>query len=140
MVSTPDESARVLILATGSLMNFHRTDFQGALLHILPDTCQVSCSKRLASYNHDVDGIELLFIDGSTVKCDVLIGADGYKSAVRRVMVEQRASLTSGVLASEMRSAADPLWTGINAYRAVIPVEKVRAEHPEHPVRLFASL
>ena len=121
-------------------MRFHRADFQSVLLHALPDTCQVLCSKRLVSYTSGHDGIDLLFLDGSTVKCDILIGADGYKSTVRHVMVEQRANLASKDLASEIRSAADPLWTGINAYRAVIPVEKVRAEHPEHPVRLFASL
>ena len=122
-------------------MRFHRADFQGVLLHALPDICQVLCSKRLVTYTTGHDGIDLLFLDGSTVKCDILIGADGYKSAVRHVMVEQRANLASSKdLASEIRSAADPLWTGINAYRAVIPAEKIRAEHPDHSVRLLAFL
>ena len=61
---------------------FHRADFQGVLLHALPDTCQVLCSKRVLSYTSGHDGVNLLFVDGSTVKCDILIGADGFQSAL----------------------------------------------------------
>lgn len=112
-------------------MGFHRADCLAALVAKLPSSCQVSFSKRLTSYSQDGSEIEIAFRDGSTAKCDILIGADGYKSVTRECMLQEKARTTSseeeGV---EILSGIDPVWSGDIAYRAVIPTEKIRTLAP----------
>lgn len=118
-------------------MFFHRADFQRVLLRRLPNSCKTHCSKRLRSYKQRLSGpIELLFEDGSTITCDVLIGADGLKSAVRRTFLSEKAE---GALLEKrwsevdnIKASVDPVWSGAIAYRAVIPTERLRARTPNH--------
>jgi salicylate hydroxylase len=118
-------------------MTFHRADFQSALLKNLPRSCRVTCSKRLRSYTQSPTGpIELVFEDGSTATCDVLIGADGLKSAVRRTMFTEKAQVAQSQKqwseAAECMASIEPLWSGTNAYRALIPAERLAARSPNH--------
>lgn len=123
------------LTVAGSPMMFYRADCQTALLNCLPPSCRVSLSKRLASYNHDGSRIELCFQDGSKAECDVLVGADGYKSAVRRCLLQERAKFASSEKeASEILSATEPLFSGAVAYRTTVPADKVRELCPEHSV------
>lgn len=84
-------------------------------------------NKRLASYV-DPEGtgspICLTFTDGSTATCDVLVGADGVKSAVRAKMLEDVASrMEDQAQAEKLREAIPPRFSGAITYRAIIPKE-----------------
>ncbi|KAG6852996.1 hypothetical protein C0991_007678 [Blastosporella zonata] len=120
-------------------MLFHRADFQRVLLRRLPKSCQTHCSKRLRSYSQRLSGaIEVVFEDGTTTTCDVLIGADGLKSAVRKSFLQEKASLARSqgrrAEAAKIESSVNPVWSGTNAYRALIPTEKLKQRSPGHKI------
>jgi len=123
----------------GNLMTFHRPDFQNALLRRLPPTYRIHCSKRLRSYTQRQGGpISLLFEDGTKAFCDVLVGADGLKSAVRRSLLNEKAQWAQSENrwseAADIAALIEPVWSGTNAYRAVIPADRLRARDPYHRV------
>jgi salicylate hydroxylase len=87
--------------------------------------------------------IELHFEDGLVTACDILIGADGIKSVVRRKMLAEQArhAMASGKAkeAEEILQLVEPHWTGIVAYRALVPTERLiryRDQHPEQKIRV----
>ncbi|KAG6844819.1 hypothetical protein H0H87_003386 [Tephrocybe sp. NHM501043] len=123
----------------GNLMLFHRADFQKVLLRRLPKSCKTHCSKRLRSYSQRLSGpIEVVFEDGSSTTCDVLIGADGLKSAVRKGVLREKADWARSEgrrgEASYHESLGDPVWSGTNAYRALIPTEALKRSFPDHKI------
>ncbi|KAG5634066.1 hypothetical protein H0H81_003564 [Sphagnurus paluster] len=127
-----------------TIRSFHRPDFQQALVGRLPASCRIHCSKRLQSYCQQPTGqIEIQFEDGSTTTCDVLIGADGIKSAVRRTFAHEKVTLArsqgKSTGAAEHEAFADPVWSGMVAYRALIPLEKLRLVAPDHPTLLTSA-
>ncbi|KAJ3993829.1 hypothetical protein F5050DRAFT_620234 [Lentinula boryana] len=127
------------LVTQGSLMLFHRADYQQTLLNHLPKRCRTHCSKRLRSYTQRQSGpIELSFEDGTIASCDVLVGADGVKSAVRAGVLGEKARWAKGEgrwkEAAEILQHVDPIWSGANAYRALIPAQKLQAIAPNHQV------
>ncbi|KAF7370090.1 Salicylate hydroxylase [Mycena sanguinolenta] len=127
------------LVTNGTLITLHRPDFQGVLLKRLPKSCRVNCSKRLRTYTQRESGLtELVFEDGSRTFCDVLVGADGLKSATRRALLTERANWMQArgrwQDAADIASCIDPVWCGTIAYRALIPAERLRAVAPGHPV------
>jgi salicylate hydroxylase len=120
----------------GDLMKIHRADFHGVLLAHLPKSCKTHHSKRLVSYTQPEpptnSPIILSFTDGTTSSCDVLIGADGVKSAVRGCMMREIAQTLSEGAAAAALSCIDPIWSGATAHRTLINAEKLRASHPNH--------
>jgi salicylate hydroxylase len=124
---------------TGHLMRFHRAHFHGVLLSHLPSTCTTHNAKRLKSYSQPTEcsknsPITLTFTDGSTATCDVLIGADGIKSAVRSSMFCELAESVESGEKEFVLSCINPIWSGVNAYRTLVSAEKLRAHHPDHPI------
>lgn len=120
-------------------MLFHRADYQQTLLNHLPKRCRTHCLKRLRSYAQRQSGpIELLFEDGTTASCDLLIGADGVKSAVRAGVLGEKAQWVRSEgrqeEALEILQHVEPVWSGTNAYRALIPVQKLKTIAPNHRV------
>jgi len=117
-------------------MMFHRADFQSALLRKLGDRYPLHTSKRLRSYQQSASEITLSFDDGTTATCNIVVGADGLHSAVRRSMLTEVAESYKKEGGEEDAKAAlegiEPLWTGTNAYRAVIPAETLSKDYPEH--------
>ena len=120
-------------------MTFHRSDFQNVLLRRLPPSYRIHCSKRLRSYTQRQGGpISLLFEDGTKASCDVLVGADGVKSAVRRSLLGEKVQWAQSENrwseAADIKTLIEPAWSGTNAYRALIPADRLRARDPYHRV------
>ena len=120
-------------------MSFHRAEFHGALLNRLPSSCGAFPAKRLESYTQQPgDAIMLRFQDGSTATCDILLGADGVKSAVRKTMLHEAASWAESqhqnADATELRDLSEPLFSGFFSYRALIPAERLSSISSQHRV------
>ena len=118
-------------------MSFHRAEFHGALLSRLPSSCSAFSSKRLESYTRQPgDAIVLYFQDGSNATCDILLGADGVKSAVRKTMLHEAASLAESQYrsaeAAELRNLSEPRASGFFCYRALIPAERLSSVSSQH--------
>ncbi|KAF8806839.1 FAD/NAD(P)-binding domain-containing protein [Phlegmacium glaucopus] len=127
------------LFTKGHLFAFHRAEFQAALLRKIPADYRIYCSKRLRSYEQRHEGpITLLFEDGTSTSCDVLVGADGLKSAVRRSLLEEKArraqSQNNWSEAADIRALIEPAWSGTNAYRALISADRLRSRQPNHRV------
>lgn len=89
-------------------LTIHRADLLAALTDMFPAD-RVSLGKRAESIVADAQGVELCFADGDQVRVAALIGADGIHSAVRTAMF----------------GPESPRFTGIVAYRAVVPAERL---------------
>ena len=89
-------------------LTIHRADLLAALADVFP-TENVQFGKRAEQVVQTGQGIELHFKDGSTHVTDLLIGADGIHSVVRKALFGDE----------------QPRFTGVVAYRAVVPVESV---------------
>ncbi len=89
----------------------HRADFHEILAakarSFKPDV--VNLNHTVTGFTENEDGVELTFANGKSAKGDILIGADGLKSVVRRQMFgDQKAT-----------------YTGDAAWRVVVPVERL---------------
>jgi salicylate hydroxylase len=118
-------------------MSFHRAEFHSALLNRLPSSCSAFPSKRLESYTQQPgDAIMLHFQDGSTATCDILLGADGVKSAVRKTILHEAASWAESQHrngdAAELRNMSEPHFSGFFCYRALIPTERLSSISSQH--------
>lgn len=94
-------------------LTIHRADLLAALADAF-DASRVQFGKRAESITdgEGEHGVQLRFTDGSEARgLDLLIGADGIHSVVR----------------SALFGAERPRFTGVVAFRAVVPTERVRA-------------
>ncbi|PCH34754.1 salicylate 1-monooxygenase [Wolfiporia cocos MD-104 SS10] len=128
---------------------FYRAEFQSVLAKHLPAGYNIYFSKRLTSYAEIESGkIRLEFKDKSSATCDVLVGCDGIKSAVRNAMFRHLAAIATAngddAAAADLTEKATPQWTGVLAYRGVFPAKalrEVRADHValERPLLSFGK-
>lgn len=72
--------------------------------------------RTVAGYAQDADGVTLRFTDGTVAKGDLLVGADGFRSAMRAQMLPEVQPVYSGYV----------VWRTL-AHEADLP-ERVRAE------------
>ncbi|KAI0364648.1 FAD/NAD-P-binding domain-containing protein [Pilatotrama ljubarskyi] len=114
-----------------ALFTFHRSDLQRLLAKHL-HAAKIHFSKRLSRYQLPQRGespIALRFRDGTSADCDLLIGSDGIKSAVRRTMYEsladEAARKSDLVEAQRLRKMADPVWSREVAYRGLAPATEL---------------
>lgn len=82
----------------------HRADLVSALLAAVPPEA-VRLGRRCVGLG---PGPSLRFADGTTAAADILIGADGLHSTVRR----------------ELAEPAAPRYSGLCAYRALVPADR----------------
>ncbi|KAL0579729.1 hypothetical protein V5O48_002293 [Marasmius crinis-equi] len=102
----------------GGSLNFHRKDIHQALLQQLPSFGKIHLNHRLEYCKETDRGVELKFLNGNMAECDLLIGADGVKSVVRRCVKGE--------------GHASPVYTGTVAFRGLVPREKLAKVHPGH--------
>jgi 2-polyprenyl-6-methoxyphenol hydroxylase-like FAD-dependent oxidoreductase len=57
---------------------------------------RIRYGRELTGYEQDADGIRLRFADGSSERAEVLVGADGVSSAVRRTMLPEALVVDTG--------------------------------------------
>ena len=93
-------------------LTIHRADLLAAMADAFPAS-RVQFNKRLQKVTPSAAGsataVQLEFVDGSQAGVDVLIGADGIHSVVRSAMFGEE----------------KPRFTGVVAFRAVVPTERV---------------
>ena len=96
----------------------HRADLQRTLTDQLPPEF-ITTNARCNGFKLLPDGVEASFSDARTVRGDLLIGADGIHSVIRR----------------QLKGDSEPRYAGYTAWRAVIEFE-----HPDLPAgtALFA--
>lgn len=92
-------------------LHIHRADYIRALTEALdvraPDSLQLA--QRMVDYSQTKDNVRVKFEDGTYLNGDVLIGADGLRSNVRRTMFGQQS----------------PVFTGNVAWRATVPMDQL---------------
>lgn len=98
----------------------HRGDFIEALLSTLPEG-MVHINHKLVSIEDQGSQAELTFENGTIVTADVVIGADGIRSTVRK----------------QLFSDAEPVFSGEHAYRAVIPMDDALGLAPDNNPRFY---
>ena len=108
-----------------------RQDLVDIFKQHLPASCMVHFNKRLTTYNKQPAGsIVLHFADDSAATTDVLIGADGIRSSVRKTLFE---TIDRGLVnSSKIAHYTDAYWTGTLIYRAMFPVEKLSKMDPNN--------
>lgn len=101
----------------------HRADFHAMLAakarEFKPDV--VHLGRRVTGYSEDANGVTLNFSDGSSARGDLLIGADGLKSVVRRQIVGE----------------VPANYTGDAAWRITVPVERLPPNFLEPVMSVF---
>ena len=100
----------------------HRGDFIDALVGVLPDG-MVRLGHRLEAVTDLGDRSVLAFAGGQTVEADLVVGADGIKSVVRK----------------QLFSDQEPVFAGEHAYRAVIPAENAHGMVVDDNLRMYVG-
>jgi salicylate hydroxylase len=85
----------------------HRADFQQMLAASVKDVIRLN--SRVVSFQETESGVGVRLASGETARGDLLIGADGVKSAVRE----------------QIAGAARPVYSGDAAWRLTVPTSKL---------------
>jgi salicylate hydroxylase len=102
----------------------HRAAFLRELLADVPPE-RMHASKKLDNFDRNSDGsLTLHFTDGTAHECDILIGADGIRSTVRKLIL------------GEDDPAAFPRNTGAWAVMTLKPYAEARASIGKGPVNI----
>jgi salicylate hydroxylase len=88
----------------------HRRDVLDALLAACREQPRIRLEngRTAVAVREDAEGAEVVFADGETRRAEVLVGADGIRSQVRRLL-----------------DASEPVFSGHVAYRGTVAVEDV---------------
>ncbi|OPK05587.1 MULTISPECIES: salicylate 1-monooxygenase [Pseudomonas] len=92
----------------------HRADFLDALVRHLPEGI-AQFRKRATEVEQQGGELQVLFADGTEYRCDLLIGADGIKSALR-----------SHVLEGQGLAHLGPRFSGTCAFRGMVDSLQLR--------------
>ncbi|MFG1959260.1 FAD-dependent monooxygenase [Nonomuraea sp. NPDC049028] len=85
-----------------------RADLLAMLATLVPERC-LHLGRRCTGFAEDADGVRLSFERGPDAEADVLVGADGVHSVVRRAVAGPRTPVSSGNV----------------AYRGVVPFDEL---------------
>lgn len=114
------ESARARYGAP--MLTMHRAELIDVLAAALPPGV-LRTGHRLAGWAGTGDGVRLDFADGTVAPCDVLVGADGIHSGVRQ----------------HLFGADNPAYTGMIAWRMLVPAADIAARHPQFDLTPFTK-
>ncbi|QYB02673.1 FAD-dependent monooxygenase [Rhodococcus sp. USK10] len=98
----------------------HRGDFIEALVSVLPDG-MVELGHKLATVDDRGERSLLTFTNGTTAEADLVVGADGIKSVVRRQLFGDN----------------EPVFSGERAYRAVIDIADAHGMVVDDNLRMY---
>ncbi|HEX9042553.1 MAG TPA: alpha/beta hydrolase fold domain-containing protein [Trebonia sp.] len=90
----------------------HRADLLTSLLLALPPGC-VRTASRVVGYEETADDVRVQLASGEEVRGDLLVGADGLRSATRQLLIGER----------------EARFTDVVVWRGLIPREKVPARY-----------
>ena len=92
-------------------LTLHRHDLQAALAQALEAAApgSLKLGRRCVGLELDEEGVDLLFEGGGRERAQLVVGADGVHSQVRRTLF----------------GASDPVFTGVVAWRGVIPAARL---------------
>jgi len=101
----------------------HRADLHDALALAVQanDPAAIHLGKTCESMTQYADGVDLAFSDGTTTRCEAVIGADGSRSLIRQKIF--------GLL--------QPQYTGYIAWRGLVPMARVPQEILQPPSGVF---
>jgi len=99
---------------------FNRAELLAVLTEALPSSIG-HFGRECVEVAQTSDGVELRFANGEVARADVAIGADGINSAVRKSVVE----------------AAEPTGSGMMAYRALVPMDRLDWTDGEAAIRAW---
>ncbi len=89
---------------------FHRADLQQVLLDAYrAGGGEVRLGKRCVTIDEMPDGVDVTFADGSSVHADVVVGADGVRSTVRR----------------HVAGPDEAVFAGMSCFRGLVPIDRV---------------
>ncbi|WP_433173421.1 FAD-dependent monooxygenase [Actinoallomurus sp. CA-150999] len=71
-------------IVNGRLVSIMRPDLERALREHVPDRVEVRYGTTLTHVGNRADGVTVTLTDGGTIEADLLVGADGIHSTVRR--------------------------------------------------------
>jgi salicylate hydroxylase len=91
----------------GPFLGIHRADFHRVLLSAYDGEPQLG--RRCVAVHESADGAGLRFADGTTAEADLVIGADGLRSAVR----------------DHVSGAGEAVFSAMSCYRGLVPVDQV---------------
>ena len=118
--------------------HFHRAVLQQLLAKHLDAGDRIHFAKRLSSYSEPsaTEPITLNFRDGTTATCDLVVGSDGIRSAVRRTMYNNlgdEAEKGGEVQeAARLREMVEPIFSGQIAYRGLAHASALSPELLEY--------
>ncbi len=92
----------------GRMYNVHRADLIEMLARALPGD-KLLLGRKFVSFAQDEKGVSVTLDDGTVVRGDALVGADGIRSEVRR----------------QLRGEEETQFANILMWRAMIPAEKL---------------
>ena len=101
-------------------LDFHRADLHRVLIDALPEGT-LRLGTQVTSVDHDAGGAVLVAADGTRIRADAIVAADGIKSSIRQQLV--------GVDAPE--------FSGTVVYRGLLPRERALDLHPDRVNRYW---
>lgn len=116
------------IFCEGGFSSVHRARFLEELVDLLPNHVRTKCvtfNARLVKIEDEVSahghvGAKLTFEDGRISTADAVIGCDGIRSQLRRVLLGDN---------------SNPVFTGKYAYRGLIPMDNAAAQLGDRSAR-----
>ncbi|MGW5940048.1 FAD-dependent monooxygenase [Streptomyces celluloflavus] len=102
-----------------TMFGMHRADMVDLLVSSLPGDA-LHIGHRCVAFTQDDDRAVVTFENGASAEGDVVVGADGIHSVLQQHVVEPH----------------DPVFSGLAAYRGVMPAERV-SDWPDRAVRFW---